>query len=87
MIPTLSFGQPKSIHYSAVGNYLVDENGNRTTIEGHPNITCYRPHGYVKGRFFKARGSTIWIQGTEWNKQHLIPPMYIEIPNPVCDLQ
>jgi len=87
LIPTVVLAQPTSIHYSDVGNYLVDENGKRTVIEGHPNLTCYRRHGYLKGKFFKQRGSIIWLQATEWNRQHLIPPMYVEVPNPVCEVE
>lgn len=85
LIPTIAFAQPKSIHYSSLGDYLVDENGQRTTITGHPKMTCYRPHGVLHGTLDKVRGSTIWL------KVPTIPPggdlWYVEVPNPVCDLK
>ena len=75
---------PQSIHYSSLGNYLVDENGQRTTIHGHPHMTCYRPNGELYGTFDKARGSTVWL------KVPTIPPdgslWYVKIPKAVCDL-
>jgi len=77
--------QPLSVHYSSNGNYLVDQNGQKAVIQGHPHMTCYRPHGELQGTFDKARGSTIWL------KVPTIPaggPLwYVEIKNPVCDLK
>lgn len=85
-ISSLSFANPISIHFSALGNYLVDQNGNRTAIKGHPSITCYRPHGELHGVFQKAIGSTIWIEADNWNGNK-IDNWYVEIRNPVCNLK
>ncbi len=78
LIVLLAVIQPLSIHYSDVGNYLVDQDGKRTTIHGHPNMTCYTEDGEVHGKFQKARGRTIWlIDGSD----------YIQLKYPVCDLK
>lgn len=86
-VTTLAFAvQPKSIHYSALGKYLVDQDGQRTKIEGHPRMTCYKKHGELQGVFQKARGSTIWIIADKWNG-HGVDNWYVMIENPVCDLK
>jgi hypothetical protein len=77
-ISTIAFAQPKSIHFSSQGDYLVDENGKRTEIQGHPFMACYDGLLEYRGVFQKARGATIWlIGGSE----------YMKIEKPVCDLK
>jgi hypothetical protein len=88
LLPTISLIQPKSIHYSENGNYLVDQDGKRTIIQGHPKMICYRgSRGQfsLQGIFLKAQGSTIWLRvptipagGSDWN---------VEIERPICDLE
>jgi len=78
LIPAICLAQPHSVHYSALGNYLVDENGQRTTIVGHPSMTCYQGTKEVHGKFQKARGATIWL---------ISGKKYIEIKKPVCDIR
>ena len=75
-IPTLLFAQPRSIHYSAVGNYLVDQDGKKTEITGHPRLVCHLDSHDVSGMFLKARGSIIWLIGDT----------YIKIDQPVCEI-
>ena len=76
-----------AIHYSSLGNYLVDQDGNRVVIKGHPKMICYRPENHtLEGVFQKARGSTIWLIADKWDGRGL-PDWYVEIKNPVCDLQ
>lgn len=82
---TTVLAQPSSIHYSSLGDYLVDQDGNKTVVEGHPEIVCYRPHGEVHGMFQIAEGSTIWIIADRWNGNRL-SNWYVKIPNPVCDI-
>jgi hypothetical protein len=74
-----------AIHYSAFGNYLVNQDGQRITIQGHPKMICFRPHGELRGTFQKARGSTIWIIADEWNGNK-INNWYVEIEKPVCEI-
>lgn len=85
LLPTIAFAQPKAIHYSSVGDYLVDENGHRTTITGHPTMTCYKKYGKLTGTLQKVRGMKIWLIVPT------IPPggdlWYVEIDDPVCDLK
>lgn len=78
LLPAVVFAQPKAIHYSALGDYLVDENGNKTTISGHPQMTCYQNNKEIRGLFQKARGAKIWL---------ISGKKYIEIAKPVCDLK
>ena len=85
-ISSFAFAQPTSIHYSGLGDYLVDQDGNKTTIQGHPEMTCYRPHGELHGTFQKAKGSTIWLIADRWNGV-IINNWEVKIPNPVCDLK
>ena len=73
-----------AIHYSALGNYLVNQDGQRVTIQGHPQMICYRPHGTLHGTFLKADGATIWL------RVPTIPPggdvWEVKIAKPVCDI-
>lgn len=86
-LSTSCWANPKAIHYSSLGNYLVNENGQRTTITGHPRIICYRPENHtLEGTFQKAKGSTIWIIADKWDGRGL-DNWHVEIPNPVCDLK
>lgn len=75
-----------AIHYSALGNYLVNQDGKRVTIQGHPHMVCYRKHGELRGTFIKANGSTIWLKANWWNGNE-IEDWNVEIKNPVCDLK
>jgi hypothetical protein len=77
-VAAMAFAQPTSIHYSALGNYLVDQDGNKTEIQGHPKMTCYQGLGEIHGTFQKARGATIWLINAS---------RYIEIEKPVCDIK
>ena len=72
----LSFSNPHSIHWSSKGNYLVDENGNPTHIDGHPKLLCYQPRD-VLGRFVRADGSTIYLK---------VDSHRVELKKPVCDV-
>jgi hypothetical protein len=77
-ISTFVFAQPKSIHWSSQGNYLVDQDGNKTHIEGHPWMVCHQGLGDIEGQFQKEKGATIWLINAS---------RYIEIDKPVCDLK
>ena len=77
-ISSFAFAQPKSIHYSGLGNYLVDQDGNKTMIQGNPWMVCHQGLGDIEGRFQKQKGATIWLVNAS---------RYIEIENPVCDLK
>jgi hypothetical protein len=84
-ITTIAFAvNPKSIHYSALGKYLVNENGQRTKIEGHPRMVCYRGSERLHGIFLKEEGSTIWLEVPT------IPPSgemwIVKIDKPICDI-
>ena len=70
--------QPLSVHYSSHGDYLVDQNGEKVVIKGHPHMTCYAPEGEVRGVLQKVRGSTIWL---------ISGKRYVELKHPVCDLK
>ena len=83
---TFAFANPTAIHYSDVGNYLVDQEGNRTTIQGHPRIACYKNAGEVEGTFQKSKGSIIWLIADKWNG-HGVDNWYVMIKYPVCDLK
>jgi hypothetical protein len=84
LLPTIAFAQPMSIHYSAQGNYLVDQDGNRTTIQGYPQMICHQERD-IDGTFFKADGAIIWLR--------VSPAFFLEgddivkIEKPVCDLK
>jgi len=66
-----------SIHYSAFGNYLVNQNGKRVVILGNPEMICYCVEGERHGIFVKENGAVIWIKsGTK----------VIKIEKPVCDI-
>ena len=78
LLPSLSFANPKSIHYSALGDYLVNESGNRTHITGHPWMICYQDNYILKGWFEGAKGATIFLQ-TDGGNSHIID-------KPVCDV-
>jgi hypothetical protein len=77
-VSVLAFAQPTSIHYSALGNYLVDQDGDKTEIQGHPKMICYQGLDEIAGIFQKARGATIWLINAS---------RYIEIEKPVCDIK
>lgn len=62
LLPSLALANPKSIHWSALGNYLVDQDGHRTHIDGHPWLRCYKGQGVLEGWYQSARGSTILLQ-------------------------
>jgi hypothetical protein len=79
-----------SIHYSSSGNYLVNQDGIRVTIQGHPHMVCYHSNGEIKGLFEKAKGSTIWLINSRYDEQEtgeLIPNWEVKITKPVCDLK
>ena len=67
-----------SIHWSSQGNYLVNESGKRTEIQGHPNMICYTGLGNEYGVFQKSKGRKIWLINAS---------RYIEIDYPVCDIK
>lgn len=77
LLSSFAFAQPTSIHYSVFGKYIVDQDGKRTTISGHPHMVCHVGFDDVTGVFQKARGMTIWlIDETD----------YIKIDHPVCEV-
>ena len=78
LLVLIALANPISIHWSSQGNYLVDQNGQRTEIQGHPSIVCYAGLGNEYGIFQKFRGRTIWLINAS---------RYIEIDYPVCDLK
>ena len=84
-LPTLSLAQAKSIHYSAIGDYLVDENGERTIIQGHPRMECHRKGNTLRGTFLFAEGATIWLQVPTVPPSDQ-PDWKVRISNPVCDI-
>jgi len=78
LVLVATLANPISIHWSSQGDYLVDQNGKRTEIHGHPKMVCYSGLGEIRGTFQKSRGSKIWL---------INATRYIEIPKPVCDLE
>lgn len=74
-----------AFHFSALGNYLVDQDGNRVTIKGHPEVICTQGEGTnrIHGTLQKARGATIWIISPSEGSG---PDWYVEISKPVCDI-
>lgn len=66
-----------SIHYSALGNYLVDQDGNRVVIQGHPQLVCHEGIGNIYGSFIKQNGSTIWLGNAS---------RVVRIEKPICDV-
>ncbi len=77
LLSSVCFAQPKSIHYSALGKYLVDENGQRTQIIGHPLLACYKGPETIKGVFVKEIDGKIYLQ---------IGKYFYKVNKPVCDL-
>jgi hypothetical protein len=77
LLTALIVSNPTSIHWSCQGNYLVDQNGKRTEIQGNPKMVCHQGLGDVYGTFQKARGQKIWLINAS---------RYIEIDKPVCDI-
>lgn len=86
LIPAVAFAQPKAVHYSALGNYLVDQDGNKTTIQGHPHMVCYTGTHEIRGKFQKARGSVVYLIGYD-DHDETKSTHYFLIPNAVCDLK
>jgi hypothetical protein len=78
-ISSFAFAQPTSIHYSGLGDYLVDQDGNKTTIQGHPWMVCYQGSHILKGWFMSAEGATIFLR-TDGGNSHIIE-------KPVCDIK
>jgi len=79
-ISTLVWANPTSIHWSVQGRYLVDQNGNRTHIEGHPLMECYQGIGTVKGYFIYEIDGSIYLSLYDSGKT-------VFINRPVCDLR
>jgi hypothetical protein len=77
-VSTFIFANPKSIHYSSQGDYLIDQSGNKTIIQGNPWMVCHQGIGDIEGRLQKQKGATIWLINAS---------RYIEIEKPVCDLK
>jgi hypothetical protein len=69
---------PKSIHYSGLGDYLVDQDGNKTTIQGNPWLVCHQGLGDLEGTFQKQKGATIWLKNAS---------IVIEVAKPICDIE
>lgn len=82
----VALSNPQSIHWSSQGDYLVDENGQRVTISGHPRMVCYEKGRVVAhGWFLRAKGATIWIRlpkGSMFQSDTII-----RLDKPVCDLK
>ena len=75
-----------AFHFSALGNYLVDQDGKRVVPKGPLLVVCTQNEGTMQlhGTLQKARGSKIWLivptippGGPDW---------YVEIDKPVCDV-
>lgn len=78
-ITTMAFAvQPRSVHYSALGKYLVNENGNRTKIQGHPLIVCYQGSRTIRGKFLKEVNGVVYLMSDY--------KTIIQIDKPVCDI-
>ena len=78
LIPTVIFAKnPKSIHWSALGDYLVDQDGHRTHIEGHPWMRCYIGNIVLAGWFVREVHSKVILQSKNQS---------ILVDKPVCDV-
>ena len=74
-----------AFHFSALGNYLVDQDGNKVVPKGGLEVICTQGEGTnrISGTLQKSRGAKIWIishiegGGPDW---------YVEIDKPVCDV-
>lgn len=78
-ISTLVWANPTSIHYSAIGKYIVNENGQRVKIQGHPLMECYEGARIIRGKFVKEIEGKIYLLVT--------PKTFVCIDKPVCDLK
>ncbi len=78
-ISTLVWANPLSIHFSALGKYLVDQNGNKTKIQGHPLMECHEGSRIIKGKFVKEIEGKVYLLVT--------PKTFVCIEKPVCDLK
>jgi len=92
LIPTVVLAahhHTKSIRYSAIGNYLVNQDGERIVIQGHPHMICFVGRNeQINGKFVKTRDGLkiIYIRG--WSKMSGNHKLHdFAIPNPVCDLE
>lgn len=77
-VPSILFaGKPHYIHYSSIGNYLVNENGEKTIIEGNPMLICQISNDTkLAGIFIKQDGATIYVDANK----------IVKIEKPVCDV-
>ena len=79
LISTVVFAiQPKSVHWSAFGKYLVDQDGNKTKIEGHPLMACYQGPRTIRGKFLKEIKGIIYLM--------IDYKTIVQINKPVCDI-
>ena len=83
LIPAIAVAQPKSVHYSDLGKYLVDENGHQTRIQGHPWITCVEKDGTYSGIFQKEVDGVIYMKALTANGAYI----YHVVKWPACDLK
>jgi hypothetical protein len=75
LLSSVCFVQPKSMHYSRQGKYLVDQDGQRTQIAGHPLLVCYKDSKIVRGVFVKEVNGTIYLKTGN---------LYWKTDKPVC---
>lgn len=74
-----------AFHFSALGDYLVDQDGQRVVPKGGLQVICTQNQGTnrISGVLQKARGAKIWIVSpSEGNG----PDWYVEISKPICDV-
>lgn len=91
LLPTIALASHHTVsfRYSALGDYLVNQDGERIVIQGHPKIVCFvGPEEQIHGRFVKSMDSLHIIYVRGWSKMsgnHNQHDFYL--PDPVCDLE
>lgn len=68
---------PTAIHYAHLGDWLVDQDGHRTVIHGHPEMVCYGNFPEMHGRFVSAKGAQIILRTAKGD---------VLIHHPACDV-
>lgn len=70
-----------AFHFSALGNYLVDQDGKRIRKSlADIDVICTTDEGMTRiaGIVQKNRGSKVWVISHEYG--------YVELDKPVCDV-
>lgn len=66
-----------AIHYSSLGDYLVDQDGHKVVIQGHPEMICHQGIGDIEGTFVEQHGDKIVLKNAS---------RFVLIKYPVCDI-